>query len=139
MKKTLFILALVALVIGSVYGGTVIAAPPARTSGPVIMNTLSGSGTVSDTTGYIVQRTYTGVRHVSLTVCCLGIETGDDVDVAVSMFGANHVITSLDSTTYTWGWVINVQFDAESWAIFATDAPGGTNVQVEYKATVTHL
>jgi hypothetical protein len=102
------------------------------------MDTLSGEATQAGN-GYIVQQNYSGVRHVSLTFYCWGIDCfNDEVYVFVGrMFGINYRIAEVNPTNYNSNYVVNVQFDADSWEIWANNG-GPLEIYVAYKATVTY-
>ena len=81
MKRLVIIIALVALLVGSMIGGMVWAAAP--TGKPLVMETGSGK---SNTTGNLLIHSYPEVRHVSLTVYN---ESNGDVDVTVKIGGSD--------------------------------------------------
>ena len=68
MKKVVFMLALVALVIGSVYAGSVIAAPKSA-AGPVVMQAYAGDlMTLTDTEEHdLLRLSFPQLTHISVT------------------------------------------------------------------------
>ncbi len=147
MKKAVFILALVAVVIGSVYAGTVIAAPKPATSGPVQMETLSGRGDQGDFgTLVVVEKTYPNIRHVSLTMEAFW----DDSDPGVSRVwveakaAGSQVFRRLwegvgNPPQYPAGYANeNLQFDADHWKICISGNRNPAITGGQYSATVMY-
>jgi hypothetical protein len=138
MKKVIFILALVALAIGSVYAGSVIGAPAVRTSGPVQITTFSGSKCVGNATDSSIQYTYPAIRHVSLTVQFNGIEDSSGYVWVIAHAGNiynGYVFKSVPSDVAQ---TVNIEFDTDSWYIQVKDT-GGVQTCVNFSGTVMYV
>jgi hypothetical protein len=132
MKRKILFIAVIALVAVAVFGGQALAA---RTTGsPVAMETRSGYAHVSEDTTAVVGGTYyPDVRHVSLTLKTLGIDTyGDHANIWM-FYGATvdtlSTITTNNVTVY--------EFDTDNWQLAIKDV-GGDPLEVWYHITMTY-
>ena len=143
MKKVAFILVLVALVTGSAYAGSVVAAPKPATSGTVVMGIESGDDTVTNECRGVGTQTYPSVRHVSLTVCAGGLATyyGYEDWVSLEVNVKSGVRSMLIYTPSNDGDLLHFEFDTDYWRILVYDNQGeGINgIRVVYNATVTYF
>lgn len=146
MKKIAFIVILIAVIAGIVFGGIALASPapapkPAHTSGPVHMDTFSGNVTVSNELSPTpLSFVYPNARHVSITVGYSGLdEAGDTVRLGFLMLPMGGWAVWRDMagpSTMTADWHTS-EFDADNWSLEVSDM-GGDPLQVYYRVTVTY-
>jgi hypothetical protein len=149
MKKLVLTIALVALLVAAVFGGQALASSKSNdisiseeTSSilgssywgyPVRMKTLSGDVTISSGTGGI-EENYPGVRHVSLTLSVVGIDTQEEVAVLEVFFDDTTLPLASFTNNNNGG---TYEFDAERWWISAYNV-GGNPIEIRYHATITY-
>jgi hypothetical protein len=156
MKKVILTVALVALLVAAVFGGQAIASSKANdvsiseeTSSilgssywgyPLRMKTLSGTAVLDGELGVtILDETYSGVRHVSLSVFSRGSDTGipplvDGVVVTtyIPILPGDYALEPTQTNGYK-----TYEFDADNWKLQASDH-GGATFYVYYWATITY-
>jgi len=100
----------------------------------ICIETLSGNDDASNEMKYIIEETYTEIRHVSLTLCARGIDKNNDfVDISMLLS---------DSTPYSLAQVNDngcktYEFNTNNWSLAISDS-GKSPVMVDYYATVTY-
>ena len=153
MKKLVLAVTMVVLLAAAVFGGQAIASSkPADISiseqtseeilfdwgssyrgYPLRMNTLSGTEVLSNLPfTVILDESYSGVRHVSLTIAASGFESNDFVRIDLETGSGPVIIGRIDDTgLYTY------EFDTDNWKLGADDE-GGFPLYVRYWATITY-
>ena len=132
MKRLIIVTAVIALLAVVVFGGQALAARTVER--PIAMETLSGYADVSGNTTAVVGGTYyPDVRHVSLTLKTLGIDTDGDHANIWMFYGATvdtlSTITTNNVTVY--------EFDTDNWQLAIKDV-GGDPLEVWYHITMTY-
>ena len=130
MKRTILVIAIIALVAVAVFGGQALAAKPS--GGSMAIETDENLIAVLD--DYITTSiNYPQVRHISLTMLAWGLEEGDSV--AIWHWMPNDpayidIITSYKYQTY--------EFDSDNFEIIITDNGGDIPTSVGYYITTTY-
>jgi hypothetical protein len=161
MKKLVLAVTLVALLAAAVLGGQAIASnKPADVTvseetsaiwgssywgSPLRMKTLSGNAVIDGEAGVtILDETYSGVRHVSLTVFIWGLDSGSpDPDwvkptTYIPSVGYDLIIESRQTVTEIQTLYNNIyEFDTDNWKLQASDY-SGLPLEVYYQATITY-
>ena len=165
MKKLVLTVALVALLVAAVFGGQALASSkptdvtvsePASEEilfdwgssyrgYPLRMKTLSGNAVIDGEAGVtILDETYSGVRHVSLTVFIWGLDSGSpDPDwvkptTYIPSVGYDLIIESRQTVTEIQTLYNNIyEFDTDNWKLQASDY-SGLPLEVYYQATITY-
>ena len=160
MKKLILAVTFVALIAAAVFGGQAIASnKPAEVTvseetsealfdwggsywgSPLRIKTLSGTAEIDGESNVVLlDETYSGVRHVSLTVFNWGSDNGtppffiDGVKIStnIPITGGSAVMESHQTDFYK-----TFEFNADNWKLIADDY-GGTPLYVYYWATVTY-
>ncbi len=143
MKKVVFILALVVLLIGSVYAGSVMAAPNKPPSTVPQMQSYQNVVT-SYTNGNIWQSTdwYTGpfsTAHFSVTIYATGVTASKYISVGMHWGNTDHswsVSTYKDITT---DGVYTYEFDAGACSIATYGVTEGNGTTFAYAVTLTYV
>jgi hypothetical protein len=132
MKRLIIVTAVIALLAVAVFGGQALAARTVER--PIAMETLSGYADVSGNTTAVVGGTYyPDVRHVSLTLKTLGIDTDGDHANIWMFYGAT--VDTL--STITTNAVTVYEFDTDNWQLAIKDV-GGDPLEVWYHITMTY-
>jgi hypothetical protein len=155
MKKTMIVIAVIALAVVAVLASQAVASgleprrpfptfppitpvctpTPTPTPTPmcpgVCIETLSGTFIVEDQDDWIVS--YPGVRHVSLTLYAVeAFDPGDYATLYMYFDNWRVVIADLEyNTTNTY------EFDAQQWQIGAGNSNGVLPIEIGYRATIT--
>ena len=155
MKKLVLAVTSVALIAAAVFGGQAIASnKPAdvtvseETSAilgssywgyPLRIKSLSGTAEISADDQILLDETYPGTRHVSLTVFNWGSDSGippfaDGVQVSmyIPFLGYNAIMESHQTDFYK-----TFEFDTDNWKLRARDY-GNQTLKVYYWATITY-
>jgi hypothetical protein len=136
LKKLVVILALITVLVGIVFGASVLAAPTKPAGQDVLMESqggyvenYSGSGGVVAIGPFY----YPDVAHVSLTLYATGLDAGDDIYLMISLptFSGSEWVEFIPlgngATT--------LQFDTTSWYVGVDLA---TNIDVQCNWTATY-
>ncbi len=97
------------------------------------MKTLSGDALITDEIkAVILDETYSGVRHVSLTLSANGLESSDYIEIYLEVgFGPDSIGHITDNGFYTY------EFDTDNWKLELNDY-GAFPLIVYYWATITY-
>ena len=151
MKRLVLTVALVALLVAAVFGGQALASSKSNdisiseeTSSilgssywgyPLRMKTLSGTAEIVDTSKAILDETYSGVRHVSLSLFSWGLDNPAEA-VLVGTY-----VPELGALTWVGSMVTDgfaaYEFDTDRWELQAWDS-GNNTLNVHYWATITY-
>ena len=154
MKKLVLSIALVALLVAAVFGGQAIASSKSNDVSvseemseeilfdwgssyrgyPLRMKTLSGSDLIyQELFEIILDESYSGVRHVSLTLSVNGLlDSKDNVTIDLETGnGPDNIGHIADDGLYTY------EFDTDNWKLEAS-AYGVSPIDVRYWATMTY-
>jgi len=111
---------------------------------PLRIKTLSGTAEISGENSVILDETYSGVRHVSLTVITGELDSGppaiDTVRVTtyIPSLGYDIMMESLQTVEETQAYYNNIyEFNTDNWKLEASDYSGGA-INVYYWATITY-
>jgi hypothetical protein len=161
MKRLVLTVALVALLVAAVFGGQALASSKSNdisiseeTSSilsssywgyPLRMKTLSGTAVIDGEAGVtILDETYSGVRHVSLTVFIWGLNSGSPAPdwvkptTYIPSVGYDLIIESRQTVTEIQTLYNNIyEFDTDNWKLQASDY-SGLPLEVYYQATITY-
>jgi hypothetical protein len=155
MKKLILAIVLVALLAAAVFGGQALASSKSADvivseqpseeilswwgssyrGYPVHMKTLSGSVMASGSET-LVEETYSGVRHVSLTIAVGPIDDPDD-EVYISTDTPGWTYIPLGGEKGNTG-VFTYEFDVDNWRLEAWNTPTTIELEVHYWATITY-
>jgi hypothetical protein len=155
MKKLVLAVTLVVLLAAAVVGGQALASSkPANVivseetasilgssywGYPLRIKSLSGTAEISADDQILLDETYPGTRHVSLTVFNWGVDSGippfaDGVEVSMNIpfLGYSAVMESHQTDFYK-----TFEFDTDNWKLRARDY-GNQTLKVYYWATITY-
>lgn len=144
MKRTIIVIAVIALVAVAVFGGQALAAKPTGSS--VVMETLDGYFFAYDDypdgfAGRFVDESYPEPRHVIVTIRADSFDMkGNDIAVLrINVGGAGWI--NLDSSDRDWEdpqrQFKTLEFVADSWEISLVTTPS-SNARYAYGAVVTY-
>jgi len=141
MKKVVFILALVALVIGSAYAGTVVAAPKAST----VPQVESYQDVVSSQANETIWRStdwYTGpfaTAHFSVTIYATGVTAPEYIGVGMHWGNTSHSRSVSSYEDITADGVYTYEFDAGVCSIDTHGISEGGSITLAYAVTITYV
>lgn len=141
MKKLVVMLLMVALLIGSIYGGTVLAAPKASTAPQMESHQDVATSNTNET---IWQSTdwYTGpfaTGHFSVTIYATSITAPGYISVGMHWGNTSHTWSVSSYQDITTTGVYTYEFDAGVCTIDTHGIPGGGHVTLAYAVTVTYV
>jgi hypothetical protein len=143
MKKVVFILALVALVIGSVYAGSVVAAPNKPPS--TVPQMQSYQDVVTSHTNETVWRStdwYTGpfaTAHFSVTIYATGVTAPEYIGVGMHWGNTSHSWSISSYEEITTDGVYTYEFDAGVCSIDTHGISEGGSITLAYAVTITYV
>jgi len=143
MKKVVFILALVALVIGSVYAGSVVAAPNKPPSTVPQMQSYQDVVT-SQANENVWWSTdwYTGpfnTAHFSVTIRATGVTDAEYISVGMHWGNTSHNWSVSSYETISTDGVYTYEFDAGVCSIDTHGISGGGSITLAYAVTITYV
>ena len=141
MKKLVVMLILVAVLIGSIYAGTALAAPKASTDPQMESHqdvvTSDANETIWRSTDW-----YTGpffTAHFSVTIYAISITAPGHISVGMHWGNTSHSWSVSSYEDITTGGVYTYEFDAGVCSIDTQGIPEGGSITLAYAVTVTYV